>query len=91
MKGKNPHAVALGRLGGLKGGPERAQRLPPYDRTRIAKIAAWSRSLKYAKEALERLKTMEMAQWQIDVASDEIIYIQEQLDRLRRERKGIFK
>jgi len=44
---KNPAAVALGRLGGLKGGPARAKRLSPKLRTAIAKKAArarWGRS-----------------------------------------------
>jgi len=44
---KNPAAVALGRLGGLKGGPARAKRLSPKRRTSIAKKAArarWGRS-----------------------------------------------
>jgi hypothetical protein len=38
--GKSPAAVALGRLGGLKGGPARAARLSSEDRRRIAKGAA---------------------------------------------------
>jgi len=37
---KNPHAVALGRLGGLKGGKARAQKLTPEERKEIAKKAA---------------------------------------------------
>jgi hypothetical protein len=41
---KNPHAVALGRLGGLKGGPiggrARAAALSPSERTAIARRAA---------------------------------------------------
>jgi len=41
--GKNPHAVALGRLGGLKGGKARAQALSKDDRSRIAKKAARTR------------------------------------------------
>ena len=43
---KNPHAVALGRLGGKKGGLARAQKLTPEQRKEIAKKAAflrWSR------------------------------------------------
>lgn len=40
---KNPAAVALGRLGGLKGGPARAARLSVKDRSRIAKKAADAR------------------------------------------------
>lgn len=41
--GKNPHAVALGRLGGLKGGRARAEKLSAEERSRIAKIAAMAR------------------------------------------------
>jgi hypothetical protein len=41
--GKNPAAVALGRLGGLKGGKARADALSPRQRTMIAKIAAQAR------------------------------------------------
>ena len=38
--GKNPAAVLLGRLGGLKGGPARAAALSPERRKQIA-VAAW--------------------------------------------------
>lgn len=37
---KNPAAVALGRLGGLKGGNARAAKLDPAERKRIAQQAA---------------------------------------------------
>ena len=40
---KNPHAVALGRLGGLKGGVARAASLSPKKRSQIAKKAAEKR------------------------------------------------
>ena len=40
---KNPAAVALGRLGGLKGGKARAKSLSSRKRTEIAKKAAASR------------------------------------------------
>lgn len=40
---KNPHAVALGRLGGLKGGKARAAKLSRKRRSDIAKKAAASR------------------------------------------------
>ncbi|MEW6616587.1 MAG: hypothetical protein AB1401_14115 [Thermodesulfobacteriota bacterium] len=40
---KNPHAVALGRLGGLKGGPIRAKKLSKKKRSEIAKKAAQAR------------------------------------------------
>lgn len=40
---KNPHAVALGRLGGLKGGNARASKLTPEQRSEIAKKAAKAR------------------------------------------------
>lgn len=41
--GKNPAAVALGRLGGLKGGKARAAKLSPEKRKSIARRAAQSR------------------------------------------------
>jgi len=37
---KNPAAVALGRLGGLKGGKARAKKLSSNERSKIAKKAA---------------------------------------------------
>ncbi len=43
IEGKNPHAVALGKLGGSKGGKIRAARLTPEQRTEIAKKAAKKR------------------------------------------------
>jgi hypothetical protein len=45
--GKNPAAVALGRLGGAKGGKARAAKLSPAKRKAIAKKAAkkrWEKS-----------------------------------------------
>lgn len=45
-KEKNPHAVALGRLGGLKGGKARAKKLSSKRRKEIARKAAkirWSK------------------------------------------------
>jgi hypothetical protein len=41
--GKNPAAVALGKLGGAKGGKARAAKLSPAKRKQIAKIAARKR------------------------------------------------
>jgi hypothetical protein len=41
--GKNEAAVALGRLGGLKGGKARADKLTPQQRAEIAKNAAAKR------------------------------------------------
>jgi len=40
---KNPAAVALGRLGGVKGGRARAEKLTPERRKEIAKKAARAR------------------------------------------------
>lgn len=40
---KNPAAVALGRLGGKKGGPARAAKLSPERRSEIARKAAKAR------------------------------------------------
>lgn len=47
QKKKNPAAVALGRLGGLKGGKARAKKLSPEERVRIAQLASskrWAKS-----------------------------------------------
>src|SRR5262245_14784598 len=46
---KNAHAVALGRLGGLKGGPARAAALTSQRRREIARravLARWTRAKK---------------------------------------------
>jgi hypothetical protein len=40
---KNPHAVVLGKLGGLKGGAARAAALTPKKRSQIAAKAAKAR------------------------------------------------
>lgn len=45
--GKNPAAVALGRLGGKKGGKARAEQLSPERRREIARYAA---SVRWKKE-----------------------------------------
>ncbi len=44
--GKNPAAVELGRLGGLKGGKARAEKLSPERRTEIARKAFEGRRAK---------------------------------------------
>ena len=41
--GRNPAAVALGRLGGLKGGKARAAKMTPEQRSDIARKAARAR------------------------------------------------
>jgi len=48
-KEKNPHAVALGKLGGSKGGKIRAQRQSPEERKMLAKKAALARWSKHKK------------------------------------------
>ena len=42
-KRKNPHAVALSRLGARKGGLARAAKLTPQERQKIARKAAEAR------------------------------------------------
>jgi hypothetical protein len=49
VEGKNPAAVALGRLGGLKGGKVRANSMTPEQRKEIAQKAAMARWGKNAK------------------------------------------
>ena len=43
LSDKNPAAVTLGRLGGLKGGKARANKLTPGQRSEIARKAARAR------------------------------------------------
>ena len=40
---KNPDAVAIGRIGGQRGGKARAKKLTPKQRSEIAKLAAQAR------------------------------------------------
>lgn len=47
---KNPAAVALGRLGGIKGGKARAEKLTKEQRSEIAKKAASARWNKQADD-----------------------------------------
>jgi hypothetical protein len=49
--GKNPAAVALGKLGGKKGGPARAAKLSKEQRAEIAKKAAQARWGKKAEKS----------------------------------------
>ena len=49
MPKKNPHAVALGKMGGSKGGKRRAAKLTPEERSASAKKAALARWAKQKK------------------------------------------
>ena len=49
-KKKNPAAVALGKLGGLKGGSARAKKLSAKRRSEIARNAVLARWEKYHAE-----------------------------------------
>jgi hypothetical protein len=48
-KVKNPHAVALGRLGGKKSGEARLEKITPERRREIARMAAKARWAKKTK------------------------------------------
>jgi len=50
MSKKNPHAVALGKMGGSKGGKTRAARLTPEERSDSARKAALARWAKQQKK-----------------------------------------
>ena len=50
MAKKNPHAVALGKMAGRKGGKRRAAKLTPEERSASAKKAAVARWAKQTKE-----------------------------------------
>jgi hypothetical protein len=52
-KKKNPNAVALGRLGGSKGGKIRAAKLTPEERSKIARkavLARWAKARERAQQ-----------------------------------------
>lgn len=49
-KKKNPHAVALGKRGGSKGGKLRAEKLSPERRSEIARKAVLARWAKRKKD-----------------------------------------
>lgn len=53
---KNLHAVALGHLGGMKGGKARASSLSPYARSAIARHAANARWAKYRENKKGEIK-----------------------------------
>jgi hypothetical protein len=56
---KNPHAVALGKLGGKKGGKARAAKLSPERRSEIARLAArarWDREKAKKKKRTKKKK-----------------------------------
>ena len=50
-KKKNPAAVALGRLGGAKGGKARAAKLSPQRRREIARSAVLTRWAKHKQKS----------------------------------------
>jgi hypothetical protein len=52
-KKKNPHAVALGKLGGAKGGKVRAAKLSAERRQEIARKAVLSRWAKHKQKQEE--------------------------------------
>jgi hypothetical protein len=54
MRNKNPHAVALGKMGGSKGGKARAARLSAEERSasaRKAAVARWTKEKKKQRQA----------------------------------------
>jgi hypothetical protein len=53
-KKKNPHAVALGRLGGLKGGKARTAKLSPQERRDLARKAVTARWAKVKERAQQK-------------------------------------
>jgi hypothetical protein len=53
VKKKNPNAVALGKLGGSKGGKIRAAKLTPEERREIARnavLARWAKAKEKARQ-----------------------------------------
>ena len=59
---KNPNAVALGKLGGSKGGKIRAAKLTPEERSEIARkavLARWAKAREKARQNDVRTKSAE--------------------------------
>jgi hypothetical protein len=59
-KKKNPNAVALGKLGGSKGGKIRAAKLTPDERRNIARkavLARWAKAREKARQRILKEKT----------------------------------
>jgi len=54
IKAKNPTAVAIGRLGGLKGGPARAKKLSPERRKEIAAMGGRAVRAYWNKKACDK-------------------------------------
>jgi hypothetical protein len=59
-KTKNPHAVALGRLGGRRGGPARRRRLSPETRSFIGQLAVRKRWLDCKRKKFSSRKIAEI-------------------------------
>jgi hypothetical protein len=56
IRAKNPHAMALGKLGGAKGGKSRAAKLTPEERSasaRKAALARWAKVKKIGERKIE--------------------------------------
>ncbi len=53
-RAKNPAAVALGRKGGLKGGPARAANMTEEERSESARNAVLARWAKYRKNTQKK-------------------------------------
>lgn len=71
---KNPHAVALGRLGGAKGGSARALALSAEQRQQIARRAAAARTRSLsAKERQELARRAALARWSPTVPAAETV------------------
>ena len=68
-KVKNPHAVALGRLGGKKGGPARARSLSAEERSASAskagKVGGTARAMRMTKtQRSEAARKAALARWE---------------------------
>lgn len=79
---KNPHAVALGKLGGFKGGKARAAKLSSKQRSEIAKDAAkkrWQR----VEEENKRFITLKILDIEKSRILNEIDKLNKRLKELR--------
>ena len=72
-KKKNPGAVALGRRGGKKGGPARAAKLTPRQRSESARKAVQARWAKARKAADAKTEKTPTATSKMDTSDDAVL------------------
>ena len=82
---KNPAAVALGRKGGKKGGPARAAKLTPAQRSESARRAVqarWGKSKPVIHDASDNAALALLERIKVANSQTEIMHLTDQLQRV---------